>query len=382
MLKNLRLFAFIIVAALSPAFCGAQARSIISNLANPAIGFNALFKGQVAPELDQPYGLEFEEAEISLISTVDPYWTLSSNLVFTPDEVDPEEVYATSNNLIPGVGIKIGKIRGTFGKHGLLHTHAFPFIQAPVVMGNTLGEEGFKDAGLELAWLTPLPWYCELTLGAYQAVGPDEEHPLDLGASSHENIPYLGHLKNLWDVDENTTLEFGGSFLTGYGADLLHHMAYGVDFTVRNVPLRQSNQQGFILQGEYLARDSWNNDGSFASHDADGWYASFQYRWSQIWWTGIRIEEAFNSFTDVMVSKDLLTGDPLLDPLTLETIPAAGHVQRLSANVAWVPSEFSVIRAEYSAAKEDPNEGTGTVWDHRFMVQLNFTIGFHPPHAY
>src|ERR1043166_933763 len=120
------------MALAAPGLLQAEARSIISNLANPAIGFNALFRANYIPRLDEPYGMEFEEAEISIISVVDPYWTLGANLVFTPDGVDPEEVYAT-NTTIPDLGIKIGKIRGSFGKHGLLHTHAFPFIEAPVI---------------------------------------------------------------------------------------------------------------------------------------------------------------------------------------------------------------------------------------------------------
>ena len=368
MLKHFKLFIFMGALLCAPAFLNAQTRSIISNLANPAIGFVALFRGQVAPDLNQPYGLEFESVEMGLVSTVDPYWNFTGNIVFLPDgTIDPEEVYATTTN-IPGIGLKVGKIRGTFGKHGLLHDHAFPFIQAPIIMSNTIGEEGFKDAGLEAAWLTPLPWFCEFTLGGYQAVGVDADHPLDLGNTAHDNIPYLGHLKNLFDLDDDTTLEVGGSALTGYGADNLHHMAYGADLTVKNVPHRQNNQRGWILQGEYLARDSWNNDGSFALHDADGWYASFQYRWSQNWWSGIRVEEAFHS-----------TGDFLTDS---GGNPIAGHFQRVSANISWVPSEFSFIRTEYSLAKADADNGSGTAWDHRFMVQLCYTIGFHPPHAY
>jgi hypothetical protein len=232
-------------------------------------------------------------------------------------------------------------------------------------MENTIGGEGFGDVGLEAGWLTPLPWYCELTLGAYQSVVSDA---LDLGSSAHENVPYLAHLKNLWDLDENTTLELGASGLNGAGTDERHHMAYGADLTIRNVPLRESNQRGWILQGEYLARDSWNADDTFNAHDADGWYASFQYRWSQNWWTGIRVEEAFHSLTETLV-------DPAGDPIP-------GHVQRASANIAWVPSEFSVIRAEYSLERSDADDASGTAWDHRFMVQLNYTIGFHPPHAY
>ncbi|MGH7741687.1 MAG: hypothetical protein ACRENS_06660, partial [Candidatus Eiseniibacteriota bacterium] len=47
-----------------PALAIAQTSSMFSNQANPAIGMNALFTGQAAPTLDQPYGLGFDEAEI------------------------------------------------------------------------------------------------------------------------------------------------------------------------------------------------------------------------------------------------------------------------------------------------------------------------------
>ena len=116
--------------------------SMFSNLANPSIGMNALFTGQAAHNLNQPYALHFDEAEISLISVVDPYWTFVSNIVFLPDHtIDPEEAWVRSTN-IPSLQLKLGKIRGTFGKHGLLHTHAFPFIQEIDVLrhGYLLGE--------------------------------------------------------------------------------------------------------------------------------------------------------------------------------------------------------------------------------------------------
>ena len=162
---KLRVLACICAAlACTPAPSRAQTKSIYSNLANPAIGFNALFLDQAARDLNEPYGPQFQESEISLLSVVDPYWNLWANIVFAPDGVDPEEVYATTTR-IPAIQLKIGKLRATFGKHGLLHTHAFPFIQAPVIMANTIGEEGFKAAGMEAAWLTPSPWYCELTGG-------------------------------------------------------------------------------------------------------------------------------------------------------------------------------------------------------------------------
>jgi hypothetical protein len=368
---RLRMFACLFTALVCmPAMALAQtsgsagpSSSLFSNLANPAIGMNALFTGQAAPNLDQAYGLGFDEAEISVISVVDPYWTFVSNIVFLPDHtVDPEEVWVRSVN-IPGIQLKLGKIRGTFGKHGLLHTHAFPFIQAPVVMANTIGNEGFKDVGVEAAWLTPLPWFSELTGGVYQAVALDEDHPLNFGSTRHDNIPLLGHFKNQFDLNDATTLELGQSVLQGRGSDARIHSAFGADVTIRNVPARNSNRRGWILQSEYLQKGSRDN-GNYV-REQDGGYASFQYRASQVWWVGVRGEQARNSVTDFMVDE---TGAPI-----------AGKVNRVSANVAWVPSEFSFIRLEYSHAKADAGIHPS---DDRLMIQMSYTIGYHPAHAY
>src|SRR5258708_38305660 len=263
-----RMLAFLLAAlTCAPAVASAQPSSMYSNLANPSIGLNALSSGLAAHNLDQPYGLRFDEAEISVISVVDPYWTLNSNIVFTKDGVDPEEVWARSTS-IPGIQLKLGELRGTFGKHGLLHTHAFPFIAAPIVMANTIGEEGFKDAGLEAAWLSPLPWYSELTGGVYEATAVDGDHPLDLGSNRHGNVPFLGHFKNLFDLNDATTLELGQSVLEGRGSDGGVHAAYGADVTVRNVLLKASNQRGWILQGEYLQRGA--TAGCTYTREADG----------------------------------------------------------------------------------------------------------------
>ncbi len=362
-MKRLAIACALLASAWTALPASPQTRSIYSNLANPAIGFNALFLDQVAPDLDQPYGPRFQESEMSLISVVDPYWLLEANIVFAPDGVDPEEVWARTSS-IPGIQLKLGKIRASFGKHGQLHTHAFPFVQAPVIMANTIGEEGFKDAGLEASWLTPLPWYAEVIAGAYQAEAPDDENPLDFGSPAHGNIPYLGRLKNVFDLNDETTVEVGVSALRGLGEDGHPHAAYGADLTVRNVPLRNSNRRGWIVQAEYLEK------GTYAAgyrREAHGGYLSFQDRLAQRWWAGVRAEQARDSFTDVLVDD---AGDPV-----------AGKVTRASVNVAWTPTEFSFVRLEYSYAKADGGSGFKPK-DQRLMVQMDYTVGYHPAHAY
>jgi len=360
MIRRLAFSAVLIAAIAAPAH--AQTNSMFSNLANPAIGMNALFTARAAHNLDEAYGLHFDEAEVSFLSTVDPYWTLNANLVFTPDKlVDPEEVWVR-NTSIPAIGLKLGMLRGTFGKHGLLHTHAFPFIDAPIIMANSIGQEGFKDPGVEAAWLTPLPWYSELTAGTYAAVNQDDDHPLDFGSTAHDNIPLLGHFKNTFDLNSATTLEIGQSILEGRGTDGDHHGAFGADVTVRNVPARNANRHGWILQSEYIQKGSWDSD---YRREQDGGYASLQYRISQIFWAGIRGERARKSFTDFMVDEG--------------GTPVPGDVSRGSVTLSWNPSEFSFVRLEYSHAKA--NAGIHPT-DDRIQLQMSYTIGYHPAHAY
>ena len=79
----------------------------------------------------------------------------------------------------------------------------------------------------------------------------------------------------------------------------------------------------------------------------------------------MRAEQARNSLTDFVVDD---AGNEI-----------PGRVDRASVNLAWAPSEFSFIRLEYSHARAD----TGIhPTDDRLMLQLSYTIGFHPAHAY
>ncbi len=347
-----------------PALAFAQSQSVYSNLANPAIGMNALFTGQAAHNLDAPYGLHFDEAELSLISVVDPYWTLNANIVFATDGVTPEEVWARNTSL-PGVQLKLGMLRGSFGRHGLLHPHAFPFVEAPIVMANTIGEEGFKATGVEAAWLTPLPWYSELTGGVYEAKPAGADQPLDFGSSRHDNVPFLFHYKNQVDVTDATTMEIGQSWLQGRGVEGEPNGALGADLTFRNVPARNSNRRGWILQGEYIQRYA-TAAGDYI-RGPDGGYASFQYRLSQLWWVGARADWARQSTADFLVDA---SGDPV-----------TGDVSRATFNLAWAPSEFSFVRLEYSHANAHAPAAVASN-DDRILLQLSYTIGYHPAHAY
>ena len=57
-------------------------------------------------------------------------------------------------------------------------------------------------------------------------------------------------------------------------------------------------------------------------------------------------------------------------------VATGGNDSRLSGLVAFVPSEFSALRLQYSQLDED-----GDIV-HQLLLQLNFTVGSHPAHRY
>ena len=278
--------------------------------------------------------------------------------------MDPEEVWVRSTN-IPAIQLKLGNLRGTFGKHGLLHTHAFPFIQAPVIMANTIGEEGFKDAGLEAAWLTPLPWYAELTGGVYEAIGLDDDHPLDFGSTRHDNVPYLGHFKNQFDVNDATTMELGASTLQGRGIDDRQHGAYGADLTFRNVP-REELEPARLDPAERVP--------------AEGLVRRRDLRAR----VGRRVR-----VVPVPPLAGLVGGRPRrAGPRQLHGLPRRrrGRSAPRQGEPRLRQPRVDALGVLVRAARVQPRQAAADAGIHptddRIMIQLSYTIGYHPAHAY
>ena len=189
------------------------------------------------------------------------------------------------------------------------------------------------------------------------------DQPLDFGSTRHDNIPFLGHFKNQFDLNDATTLEVGASYLTGAAP------------TSSNTP-RSAPTSRFATCRRRIRIDAAGSCRASTSRRVRPRAASYtksrtagtrrsSTAVSQVWWAGVRGEQARDSFTDFVVDA---AGNPL-----------AGNVTRGSVNLAWMPSEFSFVRLEYSHANADAGVHPT---DDRIMLQLSYTIGYHPAHAY
>ncbi|MCK9997037.1 MAG: hypothetical protein KAH56_12260 [Candidatus Krumholzibacteria bacterium] len=342
---------------------GAQTSSTstgVSRLMNPALSANGLFLARVSRDDPSPAanGIFLQEAEIQMTSVVDPFWTADLIVVWAQKEDSDTydtmiETASLRNRSMPaGLGLTLGKFFLPFGKHAMLHPHQFPFIDAPLAIDEFI--PGMIDVGVSMDGTLPLPWYSELVVyGVDGQAGPFNRDNRDLA--------FGARLSNMWDISLDGTLELGGSFCSGPNAD--SDLTGSSQSNIFGADLTYKWSSGSLSQGPAV---NWTNEIVIPEPDRNatgnpfGFYSHFQYRFGRSWWLGV----------GGGLTRDKSTYDG-----GIETLQGWNEGK---INVAFVPSEFSSIRAEISY--QESHESSRN--DVRYSLQWNFTIGSHPAHLY
>lgn len=303
-------------------------------------------------------GLRLQEAELQFTSDVDVYFRAVALLAIGQSDttaasdgsveygIDPEEVYFETLNL-PGVTLRAGKFKLALGKHNLLHTHAYPFIDAPLFQTALIGEEGLNESAISAAVLIPASWFSEFTLQGFSPSNPKVFNSTQSGA-----LGGLARLKNLWDLSDDTTLELGLSGARAKNAFENNASIWGGDLTIKWRPAVGGKYHSFIWNTEYLRakrKGLTDSAGEDIAH-LSGITSYVQYQFAERWWVQARGE-------------------------------VLGHYSRItkeSALLAFLPSEFSGLRLQYDHQKTQ-NQAKP---DHTVAFQYNISIGAHPAHAY
>ena len=352
-------FLFLSVATLAFAAPDAFAQTggeAVSRALNPDIGVNFLggyrnsthHHESVSGGLSN--GLHFEEAELQFSADVDPYLKANALFALAPEDgeyvFEPEEVYLETLSL-PSITLRAGKFKSAVSRHNELHTHAYPFLDAPLIEESLLGGEGLNDVGISAAILLPTPWFSEVTGQVFAA-----SNDVSFGAPELVDTLQVIRLKNLWDLNDDTTLEWnlGGAIGPNqWGGNTLIGTA---SLTGKWRPSVLGKYRSLVVHAEYLVGRRENRPQDPVAGGVAAW---IQYQLAQRWWVQARSE---------------WTGMPDLD--------AEPNQRKQSLMVAFAPSEFSVFRAQYDhlgVAGEAES-------DHRLSLQWNISIGAHPAHSY
>ena len=329
-----------------PTYGGGGAASKVFNPDMAVIGdfLGAAGRNAVSPSK----ALEMHESEAAFQAVVDPYARADFFISFGEEGVSLEEGYMTLPAVPGGLLVKVGKMRGAFGKVNTLHNHVLPWADRPLVTGNLLGgEDGIDDAGFSVARLIPNPWvFLEATGQVFRG---------DSGvfkSSTPGDLAYVGHLRGYQDISESSNLDLGASYAHGHNdaAPGLVTDVYGFDATFRYRPLRRSIYHSFVGRSEVI----WSRrDQPAGRQDAVGYYVSGDYQFARRWFAGGRYDRS--EHRDDRSLRD--TGQ--------------------SAVLTYWPSEFNQVRGQYRRTRY----AEGTIAN-EFLFQFQFSIGAHGAHPF
>lgn len=219
---------------------------------NPNISVIGDFRASYTSDARRTLDTELHEVETALQAVVDPYaradvYISAAHAGDGEFTFEIEEAYLTTLSLPHRLQARAGKFRSVFGKLNRKHPHSLPFIDAPSVYVNYLGDEGLNDQGVSLSWLVPNSrFYQDITVEATR--GPGESESFSVQESN--KFLYVAHLKNFWDLSENATLELGFSGAAGPNQTGESTLLGGVDVTYKWKPLRFNTYRAVELQAE------------------------------------------------------------------------------------------------------------------------------------
>ncbi|MEO8166760.1 MAG: hypothetical protein ABI623_00845, partial [bacterium] len=263
--------------------------------------------------------------------------------------LDLEEGYLTTLELPASLQLRAGKFRSTFGKINNIHPHALSFIDVPNVYAQYLGEEGLNDEGFSLSWLVPNPFefYQELT---FEVTRGPSDNP-SFARSDVDRFLYVGHLKNFWDLSDNSTFELGLSAASGQNDSAFASVIGGIDLTYKWKPLQFNTYQSFVLQLEALS--SSRKISPVEKINSWGMYALATYQ---------------------LDKRIFLTGR-----FDYSNAPDnASYVERAySGTLGWLATEFQKVELEFKTTTSNvlPNMN-------QILLRSVFVIGAHGAHAY
>jgi hypothetical protein len=328
---------------------------------NPDISVigDVLFHAGKNEENNKQNHFDFREMELALGNPVDPYGRADFFVGIEKEEGEwhthLEEGYFTFNTMPYDLKARAGKFFSAFGKVNQMHTHSMPWVDKPLMVTHFFGEESMSEAGAEFSWLMPNPWdnYMELT---FQVQNNGNE--ASFAGEQSDDLMYVTHLKNFFDITSDSSIEFGSSLVTGTnaaeGPDHRTNLE-GLDLTYKWRPAQQGLYKSITLMNEVLF--SQKEQGAEDTVDSYGLYSSLEYQFSRRWSTFGRYDYA--QFPDDDKSDE----------------------QAYSAGLTFRQSEYCFLRIQYKHTETKGASATGRDRDELFL-QLNFGIGPHRAHQY
>lgn len=361
-------------------------------------------------------GFTVQNVELSFVGAVDPYLNAEAHIVYFVDpitgdsQVELEEAYFTTQKLPYGLQLKGGQFLSEFGIINPTHPHQWEWLDEPIINVRLFGPDGMRAPGARLGWLAPLPWFSEVLFSMQNANGSGMTSFLgnesffqerSMGGrpfvtrevKSLNDLVYLGHWTNSWDLGDEVTMKLG--FSGAYGPNASgpdgQTLIYGADLKMKWRPVNNFRGWPFLLFQSEIMRRNYYADRFFLSESSSasgnpiylpketlvdwGLYAQLLWGFKKDWAAGLRFEYATGSGDDLHVN--FQTGNVTVLSRNLD--PFRDDRYRLSPLLMWQPTEFSRFRLQYNydRYKLPGWRDASTVW-----LGVEFMLGAHAAHKY
>ena len=318
------------------------------------------------------------EIELSFFGQVDPYARAEVRIEAAEEFEDGArdlhlglaEAHLTLLTLPFNTQAKIGLMRTRFGLLNPLHLHDGPQVDRPNVLTRFFGEEGLVEAGTEVTWAAPLPFFLELLGGIFNG---DNDVLFGFGKVS---APLLtGRLRTFFDFEDWGAIQLGASVASGTNTDRHRSTVVGVDAKYKYRPDGWSHPL-FTVAGEWLhvhqhvTTEGADDDGDGIPEHApenrtrnkNGWYTYAEVQPWKRWLVGFRYD--WTEFPD-----------------------RRGHEWAVQPYLAFMPTEFLRFRLAYKHTERNKRDGFGDnggsarIVD-ELLLQATFILGAHPAHPF
>lgn len=336
-------------------------------------------------------GFSLVETEIAAEANIDDAFrgwvTLGLHEHDGHTDVHVEEAFINTLALPQGFTAKFGRFFSDIGYLNRFHSHAWDFIDQPLVYRGLLANQ-YGDDGVQLKWIAPTDLFLELGAEAMRGAGfpGGGEERDDIGA-----VSVFGHLGGdvglggswqlgMWHLstdavdraspgDETTAEEFS---FTG-DSDIS-----GVDLVYKWAPNGNPKLRHLILQAEYIiSREdgelAFSDDGTLGATSSayegrpSGFYTQAIYQFIPRWRVGLRYDQ--------LQIDNKISNNPAGQ---YNALLGSDDPERVSLMLDYSHSEFSRFRVQYNQDDSQPGGET----DDQIFLQYIFSIGAHPAHQY
>ena len=309
-------------------------------------------------------GAYFRMIGLHIQSNLDPFSFTKIAIGITPKGIGIGEAYVTWSKLFKNISLTAGKFRQQFGVVNRWHVHALDQFSYPLALRTILGGAGLNQIGLSLNWLMPSLIAHTNTLTMEITNGQNAQ----LFSGDAFSFPaVLGHLKNYYDLSQNTYLEWGVTGMWGKNnfrgydnnGDKIkenNRNTYlaGADLTLFWEPVNQAHYHSFIWRSElYYVNKQLSADTTLK---AWGGYSYIEYKINERFYAGVRVDYT----------------------LPFQVDNSGKNMYDFVPYITWWQSHWMRLRLQYNYT----NGNVFSAADQKLRLQLTWAVGPHKHDRY